>query len=58
LTHGIETRYADVNGVHTYYEASGVGEPVVLLQSGRRFDPAHTRLDPSPQSVRWRSQPQ
>lgn len=34
MTDGIEARYADVNGVHTYYEASGDGEPVVLLHGG------------------------
>jgi pimeloyl-ACP methyl ester carboxylesterase len=34
MTLGIEARYVDVNGVHTYYEASGVGEPVVLLHGG------------------------
>jgi len=34
LTEGIEARYVDVDGVHTYYEASGDGEPVVLLHGG------------------------
>jgi pimeloyl-ACP methyl ester carboxylesterase len=29
-----EARYADVNGVHMYYEASGAGEPLLLLHGG------------------------
>jgi len=29
LTLRIEARYVDVDGVHTYYEASGDGAPVV-----------------------------
>lgn len=34
MTHRIDARYADVNGVHTYYEVSGDGPPVVLLHGG------------------------
>lgn len=29
-----DRRYADVNGVHTYYEVSGAGKPIVLLHGG------------------------
>lgn len=29
-----EAHYADVNGVHMYYETSGVGEPLLLLHGG------------------------
>jgi pimeloyl-ACP methyl ester carboxylesterase len=29
-----QARYADVNGVHMYYEESGVGDPVILLHGG------------------------
>ncbi len=29
-----EARYADVNGVHMYYETSGHGDPLVLLHGG------------------------
>ena len=32
-------RYADVNGVHMYYEESGAGDPVILLHGG--FGGAH-----------------
>jgi len=29
-----DARYADVNGVHMYYETSGAGEPLLLLHGG------------------------
>ena len=36
-------RYADVNGIHLYYEIHGTGRPLILLHgglmSGEGFDP-------------------
>jgi pimeloyl-ACP methyl ester carboxylesterase len=31
---GVEGRYADVNGVHLYYEIHGSGRPLILLHGG------------------------
>ena len=50
-THG-NGAYADINGLHMYYETHGTGRPMILLHGGLgvgrdvRADPANARRGP------------